>query len=464
MQITLINPNIVTQADDVFGSGIPYMPITLAYVAAYLRKSGYTVKVIDAFGENPTKVRRKNDKYIQGLDIHEIIERINKNTQLICVYAGLVVAHSITLEIINAIKQTFKTPIVVIENTQSVVAYSLKNVFTDFFKAGADYIILGEPELRIKKLLEALSKEKNKITMIDGLIFKSGKKIIINKKKNYIKNLDSLPFPAWELFPIENYWKLGYSHAPLSSKKYLPLLTSRGCTYNCSFCIVPETNERKWRCRSPENIVDEIVYWLKKFGVKEFHIEDLNPTISNTRMIEISKLIIKRKIKIIWKIAAGTKIEHINKNTLRWMYKAGCRYISFSPESGSQHVLELMKKPFDYSFGIEMTKEMKKLKIISQACFVIGFPGETNKDLLKTKKYIKNLTKAGLDEVAIFIMTPIPGSIHFGKIQGYKRLDQLTFTPVWRNDFCYLNKFRKNVYLYFFFWKLLYFLEIIIQP
>ncbi|MEM7819766.1 MAG: radical SAM protein [Candidatus Aenigmatarchaeota archaeon] len=455
MKVVLINPNIVTQKNDFFGTGIPYMPITLAYAASYLRKKGHEISVIDAFGENPWKLRKIDDKYIQGLDTNEIIKKIDKNTEIICIYAGLVVTHEINLEIIKNIRKKFNIPIVVIENTQSVVAYSLKNIFIDFFNYGANYVITGEPEIRLEKLLNCLEKKKS-LKTIDGLIFKKDGKIIINKKKSFIKDLDALPFPAWDLFPLENYWKLGYAHAPLSSKKYLPMLTSRGCIYDCEFCIIPEMNKRRWRFRSPENIVDEILYWNKTYGIREFHIEDLNPTISKKRIIDLSKLIIRKKINIKWKIAAGTKIEHIDKNTLKWMKKSGCNYISFSPESGSKNVLELMHKPFDHLYGLEIVKKMKNNKIKTQACFVIGFPGENEKDLNETKRYIKKLTKNGLDEVAIFIMTPIPGSRQYGKISGYKKIDQLTFTPIWRSDFKKLNDFRIKIYIKFILWKLIY--------
>ena len=88
---------------------------------------------------------------------------------------------------------------------------------------------------------------------LNGIITKN----FSNDKIDFVSNLDDLSFPAWEDFPLENYWKLGYSHGPLSDKKYLPMLSSRGCPYPCNFCVVPKTNERKWRSRSPENVVKE---------------------------------------------------------------------------------------------------------------------------------------------------------------------------------------------------------------
>ena len=127
---------------------------------------------------------------------------------------------------------------------------------------------------------------------IKGLISKT-----FSNNKSIIYDLDNLPFPNWDKFPLEKYWLLGHAHGPLSSKKYLPILSSRGCPYPCNFCVIPKTNERKWRSRTPKNVVDEIKFWQKKLEIKEFHFEDLNSTINDRRTKEICNLIIKEEIK-----------------------------------------------------------------------------------------------------------------------------------------------------------------------
>jgi len=288
------------------------------------------------------------------------------------------------------------------------------------------------------------------------LIYKDNKKIIINKPSSQKIEINKLPFPAWNLFPIKNYWKLGYAHVPYK-KSYMPLLTSRGCPYACEFCIIPFTNKRIWRARNPENILSEIKNYINKYNVNEFHIEDLNPTLDKKRIKELCELIISSKLKIIFKFASGIKLETIDEETLELLYKAGCRYISFSPESGSKKVLKLMKKPFDHNNGLSMTKKMKKLGITSQACFVLGFPGETNKDLKLTRKYALELTRLGVDEIAFFIMTPIPGSKPYECSQLTKnQLSNLTFSPKWRKEYKKLNKFRIKTYLLFLILKLIY--------
>ncbi|MBI5003356.1 B12-binding domain-containing radical SAM protein [Candidatus Woesearchaeota archaeon] len=478
MKAILISPNIVTQKGDFFGSGIPYMPFTVAYVAAFLREKKHDVVVIDAFGEDPTKVTEEHGHFIQGITAKEIKERIaleNKKSQtdLIVISAERVIEHNAILNIIEEIRKEEKNiPIAIIENTQAVSAYALKHVFEEFFEKGANIIVTGEPEHRVEKILLTINRENKKeqekaLAEVDGIIIKNNTdgEITKKEKKEYLQTptLDALPFPAWDLFPLEKYWELGYAHAPLTKNKYLPLLTSRGCPYPCGFCVVPTTNERKWRSRTAKNVVDEMEYLIKQFGIEEFHLEDLNPTINKTRMKEISEEILRRNVNVQWKIGSGTKIETVDKETLTIMAKAGCTFVSFSPESGSPEMLKKMNKPFDHKLALELVQHMNQLQVITQACFVLGYPEETEKDREMTYDYIQALAKAGCDEVALFIMAPVPGASTY---ERYKEeitrenkkveLQEMSFSPRWRKDYELYKKMRTKAYLLFGITKLLY--------
>ncbi len=451
--IALINPNIVMQRDDLFGTGIPYLPVELAYVAASLRKNNVQFKLIDSFGLKPMQITRQGSQLVQGLTISEILSELPNDARFVVVYCGLVVAFRRITGIISAVKKAFpEVPVICIENTQQVTAFSLETAAPKLFDAGADVLVVGDSELRLVDIVSG-----KRIKDVKGVIFKDDKKIMRTALSDvFVKDVDSLPFPAWDLFPLKNYWKLGYSHAPLTSGKYLPLLTSRGCPFGCRFCVIPATNQRRWTPRSAKNVVEEMEHWIKSAGVHEFHIEDLNPTVRKERMVELSKEVIRRSLKVSFKFGSGTKIETLDEESIDWLAKAGLSYLSCSPESGSPAVLSAMGKPFNHELALKLIRRLHRNGVETQACFVLGFLNETDADRKLTRSYVKELVKAGIDEIALFIMTPIPGSFTFGKLGGYDDYSQLTFSPRWRVDYRRLSLFRRNTYILFLFWKLRY--------
>jgi anaerobic magnesium-protoporphyrin IX monomethyl ester cyclase len=458
MHITLINPNIVSQKDDFSGSGIPYLPIGLALLAAYLREQGHAVHVVDAFGLAPDRIRSTKTHVIQGLAADETVARVPAETDVLGFYAHLTVTHHALLDIIRAAKLRFPgRPTIVLENGNIVNAYSLRQVFTDFFTLGVDHIVLGYLERRTARLLEAVC-EATAAPDIAGVIsrVRAGRFDPPDDDKHNA-DLDGLPFPAWDLFPLENYWKLGYAHAPFTTRRYLALLTSRGCPFDCGFCISPEVSGRRWNARSAENVADEIQLMTERFGVREFHFEDVNPTLDPKRMVRLSRILIERKLDVLWKLAQGTKLESLDEETVAIMAKAGCRYVSFSPESGSRRVLELMGKPVDLSHAIRVARWLKRNSVYSQSCFVIGYPGETAADRKPTARLVRRLARIGVDEVALFIITPMPGSRIFRPMGGAERsFEELTFTPTWREDYRCLARYRKAVYFEYFLAKLVF--------
>jgi radical SAM superfamily enzyme YgiQ (UPF0313 family) len=456
MRIALINPNIVSQKDDFSGSGIPYLPVGLASLAAFLRGRGHAVSVIDAFGLAPERLRSTRTHVIQGLDAAETVSRIPADAEAIGLYAHLTVTHPALLDIIRAARARFPgLPTLVLENVNKVNSYSLRRAYPEFFALGVDHVVLGYLERRTGRLLDALSAGEAGPDL-DGVISRSrGGRFRPPDDDGPNADLDGLPFPAWDLFPIENYWKLGYAHAPLTTRRYLALLTSRGCTFDCGFCIAPEVSARRWHARSAESVADEMQEMQRRFGVSEFHIEDVNPTLDRKRMVRLSRLLIERKLDVTWKLAQGTKLESLDEETVRAMVGAGCRYVSFSPESGSERVLKLMGKPVDLAHALRVARWLKKSGAYSQSCFVIGYPGEEAADRRLTAALVRKLARIGVDEVALFIITPMPGSRIFLPLGGAERsFEDLTFTPTWRQDYRDLAACRKRMYLQFVLLKL----------
>ena len=152
-------------------------------------------------------------------------------------------------------------------------------------------------------------------------------KLIVNENEVYNKDLDNITFPLWQKFNMRGYWEVGYSHAPIKkNKKFLPIITSRGCPYRCKFCVSPTLNPN-WRYRSAKNVVDEMEYFHNTLNVVDFHVSDLDPTVNEKRIIDICNIIIQRKLKIEWKLSQGTKVETIkNMSTLDLMKKVRFKF------------------------------------------------------------------------------------------------------------------------------------------
>ncbi len=444
MKIVLINPPLVGQRGDPFGS-IPSIPVGTPYLAAYLRERGVEVSIIDAFGEDPHATFRLGDSYLaRGLDPDAIAARIPKDADIVGVSVHSGAVHGVGLDIVRRAKGAAPGRPVVVGGAQPSMQPEA------FLTGGADYVVLGEGEESLWALVQALD-GRGDVADIDGLAYPGGGR----PKTRFIEDLDALPWPAVDLLPLENYWKLGYSHGPFI-EPYLFLITSRGCPFACRFCAAPELWQRKWRARSAANVVDEMEHAIATYGVRDFHIQDDNFTFKPKRTREICEEIGRRDLKVSWCLAAGMKAETVDEETLAAMRAAGCRYISVSPETGSPRVLKLMDKPFDYEHFLQLQRAAGRLKVKTQVCFVLGFPGETDEDLQATGRYLGEVTKAGADEVALFIMTPLPGAAAWGGDWPYGEFEALSFSPRWRPDYHKLARWRRRLFAKFFLYKALY--------
>lgn len=435
-------------------SGFPFLPHMAAYLVSELKKYA-KVDVIDALSSGYNNFYKKEEFLFIGLSPEEILRRVKKDTDIIFIYIRTVIDYEICIKIIKLLKKNNFNNIVVFENSQCVDGLALVEVHKEFLNNNADMVIFGEPENKVKEILDLINGKK---IHINGIAHKYFNKLYVNFEKQFVENLDQIDFPDWESWDLNGYWKLGFSHPPtFPEDRFVSLITSRGCPFRCTFCVAPETNPN-WRYRSPENVVAEIEYFNNKLGINDFHISDLNPTVREDRFVKISQLIIQKNLKIKWKVAQGTKIETIkNYDNFQLFYKSGCRFISFSPESGSPRVMrDIINKSFKHEVVLEQAKHLVKSKINSQACFVIGMPGENLKDLMMSYIYMIKLALKGIDEVSCYIITPVPGSKLFGQIKGYTSLSQCSHTPTWRKDIIQLLSFRFLFYMTFILIKVLF--------
>ena len=232
---------------------------------------------------------------------------------------------------------------------------------------------------------------------INGITFRNQNEITKNIDRSFIEDLDELPHPAFDHFNLDKY--------TINGKRYLPIITSRGCPFQCTFCLASKMCGTAFRTRSPEKVIDELE-WLKNDHKADiFAFYDDTFTFNMNRAYKICEGIKKRGLGLPWD--CRTRVDRINPEILLKMREANCQLIHFGIESGSQKMLNIMKKGTTIeqnAKGIKMTKEAGIAVAIS---VVVGYPGETAELLKETFEFIR---KNEPDYVYACQAIPYPGT------------------------------------------------------
>lgn len=395
MKILLIQPN--------YDSHIIHPPLGLGYIASTLRKAGYEISIYDGTRHNALEE-----------DFIEAIETSHPDLIGISLFCR---GQNKVRKLVSRIKKRFDIPIVIGGPQASALSdYILENFETDF-------VIIGEGEVVIKKLAEEIETGKKRYDKIEGLGYKDGIRRQINKRAPLIEDLDSLPFPAWDLMPPEKY-RIVPILSPAKGFPIAPIITSRGCPYECTFCATNVTWERKLRTRSPANVIKEIKYLIKDFGVKEIHFCDDNITFYRKFIDEICELILQERIKIPWQCPNGVRIDTLDKKLLYKMKEAGCYSIGLGIESGNQNILNKIKKRLDLQKTEQVLKNIKDVGMRLYGFFILGLPGETEKTIWDTIRFAK---ENPFDRVWFCILAPYPGSEIFNELLKKKNISLVEF-------------------------------------
>lgn len=270
-----------------------------------------------------------------------------------------------------------------------------------------DYIVIGEGEWTFRELVkiyqEKSSPLEQELSGINGLGYKtSDGRFIINPPRAVVTNLDDLPLPAYDLVDATKY-----SHLLACSGHVVNIMTSRGCPHKCVFCDLRRT---PYRYRTPNNILEEIQFWVKK-GVKEFFIQDDNFTINRRRTIEFCRLLTGADLDIKYKISS--RVDYIDDELSEYLRKSGCYRIYFGVESGSQRVLNYLEKGITIQDIKKAFQSAQKFGIDCCAYIMIGVPSETKQDIDMTMQLIKDIKP---DHLHCSICTPMPKTYLYGKL------------------------------------------------
>ena len=294
-----------------------------------------------------------------------------------------------------------------------------------------DFILLGEPDLTIRDLLDHLEgkveqrpeniqklftdhdplyapsfNEDGSVDMdgIKGLVWRMGDEVVMNETRPFIANLDDMPLPMHHLLPLKK------QRMPLIKGPFTFIVTSRGCPAGCTYCIKHVSYQYSVRVRSPENIMEEM-WMLKKLGMNNIHMYADLFTVNREQVIGLCKLMIEQEINIKW--TCNSRVDYVDEELLHMMAKAGCRLISWGIESGSEQILRHARKGAYPDKAARSLQWSREAGIMNWGYFIIGLPGETEETIRQTIDFSKTLP---LDIALFHVAAPYPGTPFFFEV------------------------------------------------
>jgi len=379
-------------------------PLGLAYIAASLERKSHEVCILDAVVEGySTETKQNKHNVIYGLTSQDILKRIKEfNPEIIgiaCVFSTL---HDIVLNLCSVIKRSFPAIKIILGGTHAtVLAQTLVS------EPCVDFVIRGEGEVAMVELSEYLSGSRS-IESVSGLTWKKNDQIEFNPQ-NFCQDIDDLPFPARHLLNMEAYKKVGILQgATRPGIAATTVITSRGCPASCVFCSIHSVWGKKFRPHSAKYVLKELQILKEKFAITHVVFEDDNITYDKKRAQEIFRGMIENKMKLTWSAPNGIAVWCLDTDLLRLIRDSGCTVLFLALESGVQDTLDnIIHKPLNLKKALDVVRECRRLRMTTQAFFVIGLPGETKETMGRSMAFAEQL---GVDRISIAIATPFPGT------------------------------------------------------
>ncbi|MCC7202786.1 MAG: cobalamin-dependent protein [Nitrospirae bacterium] len=380
------------------GSNLPSMGLLL--LAAVVRKLGLTTKIIDAPSLN-LSYSETMDRIFEAPPLFLGITAVTTSVYKAAKLAEMVKGREGRIRIIiggphltavpeETMKRFPEFDIGVIGEGESTVT-ELFNKFRDIGKEGG---------FVSNRQWDALSGDLEKIP---GLILRDNGSYKITDKRDTIKDLDTLPFPAWDLLPgfPDQYKPAAFKYRKLPATY---VLTSRGCPHKCIFCDT-SVFSRQFRYFSAEYMMEMIMLLYKKYGIREISFEDDTFLTFKKRLVKICESFIQQKLDISW--SCNGRVHGVDREILKLMKRAGCWQISYGIESGDQGILDFADKHIkleQVEHAITLTEEAG---ILSKGFFILGFPFDSDETIERTIMFAKRLR---LNDISVAMMTPFPGS------------------------------------------------------
>lgn len=398
-------PTVLPYATITTSMGVP--SIGIAYLAGSLKAVGHTVTVIDAFGEAVDKFTEMADSntLINGLTAPEIIKRIPETVDIIgvsCMYSN---EWGYYRTVIDLILETFPTIPLILggEHITADPEYVLKKC------PGVRCCVLGEGEETLVEVVETLEAGLP-LTDIEGVVqMDEHGGFTKNPPRSRIRDVDHIPLASWDESPLENYLAAGLGMGSVRGRN-MPMIASRGCPYQCTFCSNPQMWTTRWLARSPDFVIEEMKHWKAKYDITHFEFYDLTTIVKKEWIIDFCNLLLKNNLQVTWALPSGTRSEALDEEVLTLLDKSGCHALTYAPESGSPTTLKRIKKKVDTEKMLQSMGWAVKQNIEIKANMIIGFPGQTKKEVLESYWFTVKMAWVGVNDVAFFAFVPYPGS------------------------------------------------------
>lgn len=416
MKICLVRPSFVTTTSAIGVEII--LPLGISYLAGHLRQEGHEVSFVDAVGDGMTVVTPIEDipgGLLRGLPDDDTAALIPEDTDVIgvsCMFSVNWVANRRTIQ---AIRRRFPQALLIIggEHATAMPEYCLRD-------AGViDYVVLGEGENTTAELLRALADGED-ASRVPGLGFLRDGVYVASEPRRRERQIDRLPWPAWDLLPVETY--LGsVASAALDCGRSMPIIASRGCPYVCTFCSSPVMWGRLWRARTPEDVIAEIEANVRTYKIDHVDFFDLTMITRRAWIVEFCQRMIERDLKVSWQIVC-TRSEAIDDEVTRLLKRAGCNFITYAPESGSETVLANINKKVDRQAMLNSIAAAYKAGLGVKLNYVVGFPDDRFVDILASYTMAARAAWRGAHDASFFAFSPYPGSDLFRRLVAEGRV------------------------------------------
>lgn len=390
MKIALINPPWYSPVPQTFQTH----NLGLSYITSFMKQRGHTVVPIDSlFNTEETVVEvvpvefKYQKAYRIGQAYSTIVKQIPEDTDLVGI-AGPTSNHAtIIRELAAAIKQKFPVMKIIIGGPYPSA------VPEDVPTLNVDYGIDGEPEILLDKLISGVPPED-----IKGLVYHDGEKWRFNGKAELPVDLDAIPFPDREVFHCNEILnRQGIARirkgTEIITKKArgVPMILSRGCPYSCGFCSISLMNGKRWRNRSPENVITEMLELRDKYNVEEVSILDDHLVGDRARLINIMDLMIERKVNLNWSLPNGVRVDYLDKELMQKMKDSGCVSLVLGIQHGSQAMIKIMNTTLDLKRVETVVQDAKEIGLNIAAFLIVAYPGETKEYFMESLAFCKAL-------------------------------------------------------------------------